>query len=79
MQPPAVGEAKGERQEVSLHCQLVGNEQSALPQQRLAVLNGHIHVSRGVQHIRGKEHVVASQLVILQDISAYFRSLTHAS
>ena len=54
VEPPALGEAERKRQECCLCRQLIGDEQSALAQQRLAVLDGHLHVARGVQHVRGE-------------------------
>ena len=65
VEPPAIGEAKRQCQELCLGGQLIGDEQAALAQQRLAVLQRVAHVARGVQHVRRKQHVVGSQLVPL--------------
>ena len=66
MQPPAVCQAKGERKELRLCGELVGYQQAALAQQRLAVLDGGGHVPRGMQHVCSKEDVVGSQRILLQ-------------
>ena len=66
VEPPAFREAKSERQELSLGRQLVGYEQAALAQQRLAVLNGDLHVARRMQHVGGKEDVITPDAIPLR-------------
>jgi len=58
VQPPAVGQAEGERQEVGARAELVRQQQAAGAQQGLAALQRGRHIARRVQHVR-REHRIA--------------------
>ena len=70
IQPPAVGEAEGEGEKLGFGGELVGNEQSAFAQQRLAILQCVAHVPRRMQHICSKENVIGAQFIALQQENA---------
>ena len=71
VQPPALSEAEGEREELRLGGELVGNEQAALAQQSLAVAQRHTHVARRMQHVGGEQNVVAPNAVPLASSRAH--------
>lgn len=65
VQPPALGEAEGEGEELCLGGELIRDEQAAGAQESLAVAQRHAHVACCMQHVGRKQDVVAPNAVPL--------------
>lgn len=76
IQPPSIGDAKGEGQEVCLGSKLIGNQEAPLPQQALATLKCDLHVARGMQDVCGEDNVMlAHRKALLLHIPLYVQEL----
>ncbi len=65
VEPPAICETECQCQKRCLCRQLIGNQQPAVAQQRLAILDGDLHVARGMQHVGGEKDVIPPNAISL--------------